>query len=58
MDGTATAGDIATVTVEDRTYSYTAVTGDTLDTVRDNLVALINQDPKVTAALRAYSTAS
>ena len=50
VDGTVTAGDIATVTVEDRSYSYTAVTGDTLDTVRDNLVALINQDPKVTAS--------
>jgi uncharacterized protein (TIGR03437 family) len=50
VDGTVTAGDIATVTVEDRSYSYTAVTGDTLDTVRDNLVALINSDPKVTAA--------
>jgi uncharacterized protein (TIGR03437 family) len=50
VDGTVTAGDVATVTVEDRSYSYTAVTGDTLDTVRDNLVALINQDPKVTAS--------
>jgi len=49
VDGTVTAGDIATVTVEDRTYSYTAVSGDTLDTVRDNLVALLNSDPKVSA---------
>jgi uncharacterized protein (TIGR03437 family) len=49
VDGTVTAGDIATVTVEDRSYSYTAVSGDTLDTVRDNLVSLINSDPKVTA---------
>jgi hypothetical protein len=49
IDGTVTTGDIATVTVEDRSYSYTAVDGDTLDTVRDNLVQLINQDPKVTA---------
>ena len=47
VDGTVTAGDIATVTVEDRSYSYTAVTGDTLDTVRDNLVALINRIPRL-----------
>jgi uncharacterized protein (TIGR03437 family) len=49
IDGTVTAGDVATVTIEDRSYSYTAVTGDTLDTVRDNLVAQLNGDPKVTA---------
>jgi uncharacterized protein (TIGR03437 family) len=49
VDGTVTAGDIATITIEDRPYSYTAVTGDTLDTVRDNLVQLVNADPKVTA---------
>lgn len=49
VDGTVTAGDVATVTIEDRAYTYTAVSGDTLDTVRDNLVALINSDPKVTA---------
>jgi uncharacterized protein (TIGR03437 family) len=49
VDGTVTAGDVATVTVEDRSYSYTVQSGDTLDSIRDNLVALINQDPKVTA---------
>jgi uncharacterized protein (TIGR03437 family) len=50
VDGTATAGDTATVTVEDRSYTYTVQTGDTLDTIRDGLIALINQDPKVTAS--------
>jgi phage tail sheath gpL-like len=50
VDGTATANDTATVTVEDRTYTYTVLTGDTLDSIRDGLVALINQDPKVTAS--------
>lgn len=50
VDGTVTAGDVATITIEDRSYSYTAVAGDTLDTVRDNLVALVNSDPKVTAS--------
>jgi uncharacterized protein (TIGR03437 family) len=49
VDATVTKGDVATVTIEDRSYSYTAVDGDTLDTVRDKLVALINDDPKVTA---------
>jgi uncharacterized protein (TIGR03437 family) len=50
VDGTATAGDTATVTVEDRSYTYTVQSGDTLDTIRNGLVALINQDPKVTAS--------
>ena len=49
VDGTATAGDTATVTIEDRSYTYTVQSGDTLDTIRNGLVALINQDPKVTA---------
>ena len=49
VDGTANAGDTATVTIEDRSYNYTVQTGDTLDTIRDALVNLINQDPRVTA---------
>ncbi len=49
VDGTVTAGDVATVTIEDRPYSYTAVKDDTETTVRDKLVELINADPKVTA---------
>jgi hypothetical protein len=49
VDGTAKAGDVATVTIEDRTYNYTVQTGDTLDTIRDALVVLVNQDPKVRA---------
>ena len=31
VDGTANAGDIATVSIEDRSYTYTVVSGDTLD---------------------------
>jgi uncharacterized protein (TIGR03437 family) len=50
VDGTANAGDTATVNIEDRSYTYTVQTGDTLDTIRDALIALINQDPKVTAS--------
>ncbi len=50
VDGTTTANDSCTITVQDRTYTYTVQAGDTLDTVRDNLIALINQtDPTVTA---------
>jgi uncharacterized protein (TIGR03437 family) len=49
VDGSVTKGDIAKVTIEDREYAYTVVDGDTLTTVRDQLVDLINGDPKVTA---------
>jgi uncharacterized protein (TIGR03437 family) len=49
VDGTVTANDVATVTVENRSYTYTVQSGDTLDSIRDNLVALINADPKVSA---------
>jgi len=50
VDGTVSVGDIATITIESRSYSYTAVAGDTLDSVRNALVDLINSgDPLVTA---------
>ena len=49
VDGTATAGDTATVAIEDRSYTYTVQSGDTVTGIRDALVNLINQDPKVTA---------
>ena len=49
VDGTARAGDVATVIIEDRSYSYTVKEGDTLASIRDGLVELIKEDPKVTA---------
>jgi uncharacterized protein (TIGR03437 family) len=49
VDGTATAGDTATVVIDDRTYTYTVQSGDTLDGIRNALVNLINLDPEVTA---------
>jgi uncharacterized protein (TIGR03437 family) len=49
VDGTAFPGDIATIRIADRTYSYTVQTGDTLDTIRNGLVSLLNTDPQVTA---------
>jgi phage tail sheath gpL-like len=49
VDGSVKAGDTGTVTIEDRSYTYTVLATDTLATVRDGLIALINQDPKVEA---------
>jgi len=50
VDGSIVANDVATITIQDTTYSYTVQSTDTLDTVRDALIALINQDPLVTAS--------
>jgi hypothetical protein len=49
VDGSIRAGDLATVTIEDRSYTYTVKEGDTLATVRDELINLINQDERVEA---------
>ncbi|MFN0169699.1 MAG: hypothetical protein ACKV22_25020 [Bryobacteraceae bacterium] len=50
VDGSATKGDVAIVVIEDREYKYTVAEGNTLNTIRDALVDLINAgDPKVTA---------
>jgi len=45
VDGSIQAGDVGTITIGGVTYSYTVVAGDTLYTVRDQFVALINADP-------------
>ncbi len=50
VDGSILAGEKAAVNIEDRSYSYTVVEGDTLASVRDKLIVLINSDPKVTAS--------
>lgn len=51
VDGVAAAGDVVTVQIEDRPYNYAVLSTDTLNTVRDALVALINAngDEKVVA---------
>jgi uncharacterized protein (TIGR03437 family) len=49
VDGTAAPSDLVAITIEDRIYSYTVQEGDTLASIRDGLVALANQDPKVEA---------
>jgi uncharacterized protein (TIGR03437 family) len=50
VDGSAVPGDTDSVTIGARTYTYTTAPGDTLDSIRDNLVALINTDPQVSAS--------
>jgi hypothetical protein len=50
VDGTANAGDVATITIRDRAYNYTVQATDTLDSIRDALIAQIQQDPEVTCA--------
>ncbi|HTB15182.1 MAG TPA: hypothetical protein VK752_26605 [Bryobacteraceae bacterium] len=51
VDGTPTPADTVTVSIEDRQYGYSVTSSDTLNTIRDALVALINSngDEKVTA---------
>jgi uncharacterized protein (TIGR03437 family) len=44
VDGSVKAGDNATITIEDRNYSYTVQSGDTLAAVRDALIVLINSN--------------
>jgi uncharacterized protein (TIGR03437 family) len=49
VDGSINAGDVGSVTIEDRTYNYTVQASDTLASVRDGLIAAINNDYKVQA---------
>jgi hypothetical protein len=49
VQGSVTAGDVVSGVIEDRSYDYTVVDGDTTETIRNNLAALINQDPLVSA---------
>ncbi len=46
VDGEIQAGDIGTIMIGDRSYSYTVQPADDLGTVRDALVALINANPE------------
>ncbi len=50
VDGGVTAGDTMQLTIGQRMYSYVVQEGDTLNTIRDTLSALVNAfDPQVTA---------
>ena len=54
VDGTVNAGDVATITIQDRSYSYTVTSGDTLASIRDQLIHEINaSEPLVTATAAA-----
>jgi len=52
IDGSITAGDVATLTINGNNYSYVVQSTDTLQAVRDGLIALINSNANdvVTAA--------
>ncbi len=52
VDGSVQANDRATIVIENREYTYTVVAGDTLESIRDGLVNLINANPeeRVTAS--------
>ena len=52
VDGSIQGGDVATIGIEDRTYSYKVQATDSLPTIRDGLISLINSNgnEKVTAA--------
>jgi uncharacterized protein (TIGR03437 family) len=52
-DESVPGGVAVTITAEDNSYSYTSVDSDTLESVRDQLISLINAgdgDPNVTAS--------
>jgi uncharacterized protein (TIGR03437 family) len=49
VDGTVHAGDVATITVHGRSYTYTVQSSDTLQTIANAIVALLGQDPEVEA---------
>jgi uncharacterized protein (TIGR03437 family) len=45
VDGSANAQDIASIHIGENTYNYTVQGGDTLSSIRDGLIALINSNP-------------
>ncbi len=52
IGGTPSAGQTATIVIQDVPYSYTTVSGDSLDQVTSNLAQLINDnDPLVSATV-------
>ena len=50
IDGTAKAGDTATITVNGVNYTYTVKTNDNLGAISSGLVTLINADPNAPVA--------
>jgi len=58
IDGSATAGNVATLTIGGNSYNYTVQATDTLQSVRDGLISLINAnyDEQVTASVAGEFT--
>lgn len=58
VDGSINAGDVGTITIEDRTYTYTVQSTDTLASIRDAFIALVNANPdeRVVASAAAAFT--
>ncbi len=58
VDGSINAGDVATITIQGRAYSYNIQATDTTASVRDSLIYLINSNPQeiVTASAAAAYT--
>jgi uncharacterized protein (TIGR03437 family) len=52
IDGSTTAGDVGTIVIENNSYSYTVQEDDTLQSVRDAFISLINanSNERVTAS--------
>ncbi|MFZ0591283.1 MAG: hypothetical protein WAM39_12420 [Bryobacteraceae bacterium] len=52
VDGSVTAGDTGTITIASNSYTYTVLSTDTLDSVRNAFINLINggNDPNVVAS--------
>ncbi len=50
VDGSVHAGDIATLTINSRNYTYTVVAADTLTTIQNALINKAVNDPDVTAS--------
>ncbi len=58
VDGTVTAGNTATITVGSSSYTYTVVAADTLTTIENQLIKLINADsasPVTASAAGAFN---
>ena len=53
LSGTVEAGDVYSLTVEDKTVSHTVTTGDTLASIRTSLIDSINNDGDISAVLTA-----
>jgi uncharacterized protein (TIGR03437 family) len=53
LAGTIAAGDVGSITLAGRTYSYTVQSTDSLTSIRDAFVAIINADPDRVATASA-----